>query len=203
MHVSERYIPDWISASQFTTTSRLAYASLIRRMLRFIGKMPLSEIRPTQLTEFFRSISSESTRQRAVSAAKSYFGYLHKEGIIESDPMKLIHFRNLSERSTLDDVRLVKLLLTDGVPRNAVDKLRWADYVLPTSNPDAASNAHKLRIGNRLITISTASGESLKKRFAQFAGDRKAVDVLEHLDEPIFPPNQQSKRTKTAKPLPR
>ena len=183
----DQLISQWIQSSEFTTTGRLAYASLIRRMVRSLGDTALKDVTEAQLIEYFRSIPSETTRQRAISAARSFFAYLHKHGEIGFDPMGEIRFRDLRERSVLDDVRLAQLLVADGVPKSRLDKLRWADYVLPSTDPDLAGGEQRLRVAKRLIKLSRATGELLKKRFAQFAGDRKAAEVLDHLDEPILP----------------
>lgn len=73
---TDEYISAWIKASDFTTTGQLAYASLIRRLTRFLGKTSLTNVTEQQLTTFFRSITSETTRQRAISASRSFFAYL-------------------------------------------------------------------------------------------------------------------------------
>lgn len=194
-----QYISDWLDASDFTTTGQLAYASLIRRLVRHLGKTPVTNATEQELRAFFRSIPSETTRQRAISAASSFFAYLFELNKVRSNPMEGIRFRQFREHNALADARLALALEADGVPRRSIEQLRWADYVIPTKDPGSSDGQHRLRVGRQVLPLSVSTASMIERRFAQFAGDRKTTEVLDHLDELIFPPSAARNRKKSSK----
>jgi integrase/recombinase XerD len=82
----------------FSDHTLKAYRLDLQHFVRFlVGQFPLGDIREisrSHLREFSRSLHQYKprTQRRKLAVVKSLFGFLEREGIVESNPMRNVHF---------------------------------------------------------------------------------------------------------------
>lgn len=178
------WLAEWrgtfLQASDRAPSTKQLYAGLtVRHVEPAIGRTPLGEVRPSDVTRVLltmeRGGSAASTRRNTYAAMRSAFDDAVADGLLALNPVLRVRRPRTSSAEavslTLDEVKaflagaeglrfanVLQLILGTGLRRGEALALRWSD--VNTGRSEAGIKGSLVRRDGRLIVADTKSARS-------------------------------------------
>jgi site-specific recombinase XerD len=191
----EQYRGIHLTGRNLAPRTRIEYVNDLKQLLAFLeaqGFGWIDQVEANHLRLYLAQLDSRglkgSTRRRKIAAIRSFFGFLHAQGLLTDNPTQFVVLPELEEYepkvlttaeyrlvrelsdTNMRDRAIIELLLQTGVRLNELSQLRLSDVTLPAkiSADGQPGSLHVRGKGRkeRTVTLNWKAAAALKKWLA-------------------------------------